>query len=177
MDGAALLRMQLQLAHNVLEGTMADVTTEQADWSPPGVATPLGASYVHTVMSEDMLINGMFRRQAPLSMTQFADKLGVSEPMPMPGPEWANYGAWTRRVKVDLPVFREYAQAVYSSSDEYLASLTSDDVDRMLDLTGVGMGQQTLGWALSMLVVGHANNLAGEISCLKGLQGARGYPF
>src|SRR5712691_7626626 len=113
MDAVSLLRMQLVLAHYVLEGTMADVTAEQADWTPPGVATPLGASYIHTVMSEDALINGLLKQQAPLSATQFAQKLGVSEPMPMPGPDWANYGAWTRRVKVDLPVFREYAQAVY----------------------------------------------------------------
>ena len=177
MDGAVLLRMQLQLAHSVLEGTMADVTPEQADWTPPGIATPLGASYIHTVISEDMLINGMFRHEAPLAQTEFASKLGVSEPMPMPGPDWVNYGAWARHVKVDLPLFREYAQAVYQNSDQYLASLTPDDLDSTLDLSAVGMGQPSLAWALSMLVVGHANNLAGEISCLKGLQGAKGYPF
>ncbi len=177
MEAVSLLQTQLRLAHEVLEGTMADVTSEQADWTPPGIANPLGASYAHTVMAEDMIVNGMLKQQPALSMGEYAGKLGVSEPMPMPGPDWVDYGAWTRRVHVDLPVFKDYAQAVYRNSEDYLASLTPDDLDRALDLSALGMGQPTLAWALSMLVVGHANNLAGEISCLKGLQGARGYPF
>jgi hypothetical protein len=30
---------------------------------------------------------------------------------------------------------------------------------------------------LNVLVAGHLNNMAGELSCLKGLQGLKGYPF
>ncbi len=55
--------------------------------------------------------------------------------------------------------------------------MQASDLDRGLDQSVVGMGQVTLGWVLSMLVIGHPNNSAGEISCLKGLQGAKGYPF
>jgi len=32
-----------------------------------------------------MIINGMLQQQAPLSATSHADKMGLSEPMPMPG--------------------------------------------------------------------------------------------
>ncbi len=178
MDGVSLLRLQLQIAHEVLEGTMMDVTSEQAQWTPPGVATPLGASYAHTVLSEDMVINGMLRHQPTLSMTTYAGKLGVSAPQPIPGSGWTEaYPAWTRSVQVDLPALKEYAQAVHRSSDEYLASLTPEDLDSTLDLSAIGMGQPTLAWAFSILVIGHINNIAGEISCLKGLQGAKGYPF
>jgi hypothetical protein len=177
MDAMQLLRLQIDFAHQVMEGTMADVTPEQAHWSPPGRATPLGASYAHVVVSEDAIINGMLKQAAPLMAAGWAGRTGLSEPMPMPGPEWGDYAGWNRRVRVDLPALKEYAQAVYASTNEYFASLSSEDLDTPLDLTALGFGHTNLGWVLSILVVGHANNIAGEISCLKGLQGAKGYPF
>ena len=176
MDATTLLRDQLKQAHELLETTMADVTAEQAQWLPPGVATPLGASYAHAVMAEDMIINGMLRGGAPLLGGEWAGRAGLSEPSPrFFGPEWAGYAAWTRRVQVDLPALRAYAQAVYAASDAYLAGLPPADLDRELPLPG--MDHATLAWALSMMVIAHSNNLCGEIACLKGLQGAKGYPF
>jgi hypothetical protein len=38
------------------------------------------------------------------------------------------------------------------------------------------LGQVTLAWILSREVIGHTDNITGEISCLKGLQGRKGYP-
>jgi hypothetical protein len=137
----------------------------------------VGATYAHVVLSEDRIVNGALRHEKPLYETTWAGKLGLSEPMPTRGPDWHNYMDWTRRVQVDLSAFREYAQAVYASSDQYLASLTAEDLDRQLDLSGVGMSQESLGWILGRQLVGHVDNIAGEISCLKGLQGLRGYPF
>ena len=103
---------------------MADVTQAQADFIPPGVANPLGATYAHVVCSEDMIVQGMFRQAAPLSAGAWADRTGLSEPMPMPGPGWADYGPWTRRVKIDLGALRAYAQAVADQTDSWLAGLT-----------------------------------------------------
>jgi hypothetical protein len=177
MDAITLLRQQIDTAHQWLEGTMADVTTEQAHWTPPGIANPLGASYAHVVASEDMIVNGLLKQAPPLFASAWGGKTGLSEPMPTPGPEWEQYGVWARRVHVDLAAVREYAHAVYANTDQYVGSLTPDDLDRSLDLSGLGMGQVSLGWALSNLVLGHIHDLMGEISCLKGLQGARGYPF
>jgi hypothetical protein len=178
MDSVTLLRQQFKEAHEVLEATMADVTPEQAQWLPPGLATPLGASYAHAIVSDDMLVNGVIRGAAPLfTLPDWAGKTGLSEPMPFPGPDWVNYGPWTRRVQVDLEALRQYSQGVYASTGQYLASLQPEDLDRVVDMSRMGMGQPSLGWFLSTLVVLHAANLCGEISCLKGLQGARGYPF
>jgi hypothetical protein len=78
---------------------------------------------------------------------------------------------------VDLAEAKAYAQAVYAASDAYLASLTPDALDAEVDLSGLGMGKVSLGWMIANLVVGHMHDLMGEISCLKGLQGAKGYPF
>ncbi len=174
MDIVSLIRSQLQGAHQILEGTMQDVTPEQAHWPPPGKAIPLGASYAHIVMGEDALMNGMAKGAAPLIATSWAGKVGLSDAPPAPGAPWDE---WARKVKVDLGQMRQYAQAVFARSDEYVASLKEKDLDRSIDLSGFGLGQQTLGFFIGNLMVQHVNNHLGEISCLKGLQGAKGYPF
>jgi len=92
VDGISLLRQQLQDAHGFLEETMKDVTAEQANWSPPGIANPLGASYAHLVLSEDFLINGMLKGSAPLAMGTWAGKVGLSEPPPPPTEPWDKWG-------------------------------------------------------------------------------------
>ena len=97
--------------------------------------------------------------------------------MPMPGPQWAHYNDWTQTVKIDLPKFREYAQAVYAATDDYLAILSDKDLENPVDMTQVGLGQKTLGWALSTLLVGHIHDMTGEISVLKGILGLKGYPM
>jgi hypothetical protein len=175
----AFIREGAQLGHWYLEGTMADVTSEQAHFAPPGRANPIGATFAHLVCSEDMIINGMLQQRAPLSATSHGNKMGLSEPMPMPGtPDWSeSYAAWARRVQVDLPALKAYAEAVYAATDAYLADLADTDLDRELDLTAVGFGKQKLGWMLNLLVLNHIGTETGEISALKGIQGAKGYPF
>jgi hypothetical protein len=172
-----LLRRIVRDARQVLEGTMADVTQAQADYIPPGIANPLGATYAHVVCSEDMIVQGLFRQQAPLAAGTWTGRTGLSEAMPMPGPNWESYGPWTRRVKVDLPALRAYAEAVAEETDTWIASLTDAQLDQPLDLTGVGLGQPNLASAIALLLANHIGTETGEIAVLKGIQGARGYPM
>jgi hypothetical protein len=175
MDAVTSLRQQFQFAHQVLEGTMADVTPEQAHWQPPGIANPLGASYAHVLLGEDGLLNGMTRRITPLFAGEWGPKLGISAPPPAPGENW---NAWARSVQVDLAALRAYAQAVFAATDAYLATLTDADLDQVLQFPeGFEFPPQPLGTFLGTILIGHVNNHAGEISVLKGVQGARGYPF
>ncbi|SRR6266568_5147045 len=174
---AELLRRVVSDARKVLDGTMADVTQAQADYVPPGIANPLGATYAHVVCSEDMAVQGMFRQLPPLFASSWQARTGLSEPMPMPGPEWVNYAAWTRHVKIDLANLRQYAQAVGAETDAWIASLSEADLDRPLDLSSAGFGQHTLATAIALLIANHLGTETGEISVLKGIQGARGYPF
>jgi len=55
--------------------------------------------------------------------------------------------------------------------------LKSEDLDREVDLTNAGLGKMTLGGFISMISVIHPSNHIGEISCMKGQQGGKGYPF
>jgi hypothetical protein len=177
MDAISLLREQLGEAHALLEAVMQGVTDEAAHWVPPGQANPVGATYAHVVLFEDRTVNGILQRRRPLYETAWSGKTGMSELMPSQGEEWNDYADWTRRLKIDLQAVRDYAKAVYANTDEYLASLSPEDLDKPIDLAGVGGNKVTLGHVLSRSLVGHVDNIAGEISCLKGLQGLQGYPF
>src|ERR1700694_4658861 len=146
---AELLRNIVRDARQVLDATMADVIQSQVDFIPPGIANPLGATYAHVVCSGDMVVQGMFRQTAPLSASTWAARTGLSEPMPVPGPGWADYGPWTRRVKIDLDALRVYAQAVAAETDGWLAGLSDADLNQPMDLSGVGLGQHTWATALA----------------------------
>jgi len=171
MNAISVLQEGTQWAHEFLEIVTADVTPEQAHWHPLGIANPLGAVYAHAVLAEDGVINGMLKGGAPLFASTWADKTGVSDPQFQMTLEWA------QGLKVELPTFRQYAQAVYTATNDYLASLSDESLSRQIDLSNVGLGQKPLSWCLNALVISHLNNMIGEISCLKGLQGAKGYPF
>lgn len=177
MNAVALLKDQIGQAHWLLEGTMAAVTPAQAHWIPSGTANPIGASYAHLLLAEDGIVNLLLKGHAPLYASTWAGRVGVSELQPQVGPEWQHYAEWTRRVRVDLAALRSYAQAVYGCTVSYVEALTSEDLDRAMDLSVLGWKQPlTVGFVLGRLIVGHADNICGEISCLKGLQGAGGYP-
>lgn len=170
MNAISLLRNQMKAANELLEATMADVTPEQAHWLPPGIANPLGSMYAHAVLVQDAITNGTLRAVPPLYKSSWKDKTGISAPQMHATLEWA------RNLKVDLPALKSYAQDVYAATDAYLATLVETDLERTVDLTAAGLGKAPLSWILNYFLVGHTHNMTGEISCLKGLQGAKGYP-
>lgn len=167
-----LLRSQFQHVCQLwLEGTMTGVTSEQAHWRPSGLSAPISAQYVHAVLGLDFVFLGMACGQAPLATSTFGFKIGVSEPPPM-----GDWSEWADRVQVDLDAMRPYAQAVYAAIDNYLATLSDDDLARQVDLSAMGLGQQTIASTATLMIANTAAH-TGEISVTKGLQGLKGYPF
>ena len=131
MKATSYIREDFRWAHSLLELVVQDVTPEQADWQPPGLANPIGATYAHAVCGEDVIVRQMLRNDEPLLESSWKGRTGISEPQLSADFEWA------RRVQVELPV----------------------------------------AWVLSALVISHLNNMASEISALKGVQGVKGYPW
>jgi hypothetical protein len=172
MDAISLLGSQVTQSHRYLQATVQDMTPEQAHWNPGGNAVPAGAMLAHVVMGEDFFLNMTIGRP-PLGSGQFAGKTGLSEMPPM-GFAW---GEWAGRVEIDLPALSEYAAAVFKSTEEYVAGLKPEDLDREMDLTNTGLGKTNLGALLTIIAIVHPSNHSGEISCLKGQQGAKGYPM
>jgi hypothetical protein len=158
-----------QISHEWLAKTMADVTPEVAHWQPPGHAHTIISNFMHhTCGAEDFLLNQLVKGAQPLMMTVNA---GLSEPLPMD--DWAE---WAQRLKVDLTAALPYAKQVFANTEDLLASMTDEDLQKPVDMSWLGMGMQTAR-TLFLMVLMDCNLHMGEISCVKGLQGLRGYPF
>ncbi len=176
---AEMIRQSLKDAHETLEGTMKDVTDTVAHYQPTGKALPIAAAYVHTIVSEDIMLNGWVRKIPPLADGEWSAKNGLSTPHPAMDQDWEkNYTEWTKTVKVDFAKFREYAAAVSKQTDDYLAGLTDADmVEKKVDLSAWQMGEWPLARFIIRFLISHVDSLTGEISTVKGLQGLKGYPF
>jgi hypothetical protein len=67
---------------------------------------------------------------------------------------------------------RAYGEAVQTAVDGVIMSLTDADLSRPVQTP---FGSSTFLFMLSGALIGHIHDHTGEISCLKGLQGAKGY--
>ncbi len=172
MNAIELFRNQINISHEIVEGTVADLTAEQCDTPPGGKAHPIGATYAHLLTTEDFIVNMILRGQQPLMMGEWAGKSGMSAPPPGPGGD--AYG-WATSVKVEIGQAREYAKAVYKATDDYLNSITPEDLDAEIEVPGFGKNSRAYFLGIGALI--HPANHVGEISALKGVQGAKGYPF
>ncbi len=171
MNAIEIHREGLRWAYDLLEMVMADVTPEMAHTQPPGIANPLAAIYAHAIIDLDAIPNMVLHGQPARYQTDWSGKTGISEV------QWQSDLAWARRVRVDLPAAKAYGAAMFEAADAWLSKLDEAALAREVDLTGVGMGVHPVSWCISALITSHLNNMAGEISVLKGIQGAKGYPF
>lgn len=171
MEPVEMLSYSLSSAFDILGQVTADLTQEQADWIPPGVANPIGALYWHTISGADQVVHQWCQGAAPLSQRE-----GWQGRVLLSGA--AGGGQETleemRAMRVDLPALHDYARAVAKASQSWVSSLQPQDLDRELQTP---IGDLTLARMLDTFVIWHVNAHCGEISALKGCQGARGYPF
>jgi hypothetical protein len=171
-----ILKKQLHTARESFEGTMSDVSDEILHQAPGGTAFPVGSIYAHLVFSEDLIVHSMAQGKPTLAETTFKDTTGASSPLPPWDENWAAANtAWANSVQIDLPKLKEYAQAVYAETDAYINSLTEEDLDKEIELGG--WGKKTIAELLSSFLIAHTNQLMGELAAVKGVHGAKGYPF
>jgi hypothetical protein len=173
MNTVELARYSLDSAFGILGQVTADLTQELADWTPPGIANPIGATYWHAVSGADEVVYGWGMGQAPLYKRDgWREKvLTVAAPEPEHGGDYLTY---MRAIRVDLPTLHEYARAVAEGIQGWLDSLRPEDLERELDSP---LGKVNVGQLLEVFVTWHINAHCGEISALKGCQGVKGYPF
>ena len=93
------------------------------------------------------------------------EKLGISNVALRQDEELAS-------LTIDLEVFREYAKAVGTATDEFLANATDEQLEKK-----IGVSQMPLIEILANIGVPHMAEHWGEIAALKGVQGLKGLPF
>jgi hypothetical protein len=158
--------MQFKGMHTYLEHAIEDCSPAVLTHRLPGATiNSVGAIYAHTIFGEDGLLNGLVRGATPVYFAEgWAPKIGVEMPAGSMEPAW--------HVDYDLQSFREYADGVYRATDNYLATLTDQDLERMVD-AGF-MPPVPLSQFLSDVLLWHVATHQGEISALKGAQGLNG---
>jgi hypothetical protein len=171
MNTVELLHYSLGNALGILGQVTADLTQEQADWTPPGIANPIGALYWHTISSVDDVVHNWCAGQEPLNQRDGWREKVLRASGPEAGEETVEQ---MRAVRVDLPTLHEYARALEEAAQGWLGSLAPEDLARKMDTP---IGEISLGQLLETFVIWHINAHCGEISALKGCQGAKGYPF
>lgn len=166
MDAKTTVREQMNALHAILEAAIGDCPADALTAKLPNAKiNAIGAIYAHTVFGEDGMLNGMVRGQAPVYMAGgWAEKIGVEMPQGTMEPDWT--------VDIDLDLFRQYAAEVYEATDQYLDTVTDEELERVVD-PGFTPPMSVLSF-ISTILAWHAATHQGEISALKGVQGLEG---
>jgi hypothetical protein len=166
-----VLGRQARTAWEWFEVTVSDVTAEQANWWPPGTANSIGTTYLHVVINTDVEINRLIFRREPLVESGWGGDIGQGAPY-----DREQFDRWVRHVAIDWVVLREYGRAVHEAFVDSLDDLTEANLEMPVDMTRSGLGM----WKGRDLYELHGSNHprihGGEIACLKGLQGSKGWP-
>lgn len=125
LNAQELLRRQFWVAHALLDAAIDTLPNH-----PPRRRPQYGAAaivrYAQTVLCEDLTVNGVLSAGAPLALSTWSGRTGLSELPPLAGCDVARAPAWTawaREVRIDGPKMRAYARAVYRSTDASIAAL------------------------------------------------------
>ena len=171
MDFRTYLRGQLKFAHDTMEQVMGDVSDDLLHKKHQGgTVNCIASMYAHAVTAEDGILNGMVMGRPPIFNAEWSAKTGV--PMKQ---NPALEADWAASIKMNLPAFREYARAVYASTDATLAEMDDAAGEAVID-TPFGNKQPRQEF-IGNLGVTHMWGHLGEIAALKGVAGAKGLPF
>jgi hypothetical protein len=165
-----LLRAEARASHAWLRSIVEDVTPEQAMWRPPGRANTIAGTYAHIVRNQDEDMNHGFLGRPMLSEGAWQGKTGLPS-----GWTDSDGSEWDAGAAIDWPALKTYGDAVGAWVADVLGELTEDDLDRVAKLTTPDRRRWT-GLDVVRLTAGnHVWMHGGEIACLKGLQGEKGY--
>lgn len=161
-----VFRQQSQFAQQTLRNLVQDVDDELANWKPGGRVSTIGELLLHTLTGADRAVHRLLGQPPLLVSAGFGERLGIGEGgAPLPEDETL------RPVKMET--VKEYMEAVFAAANRFLEQATDADLERTVE---VAPGRSAPAFArYSVLCVMHLNEHAGEISCIKGLRGLRGY--
>ncbi|MSP78735.1 MAG: DinB family protein [Dehalococcoidia bacterium] len=167
MDGLALLKTQATGLRRDWNNILGDMTQEQVDYHPEGLANPISQLVVHSLGYLDTVVNKTAQGKTPIwDSGNWGTKInGIA-----PGRQDL---AKARAAKVNLAALKEYTNQVLASVDAYLATAQPSDLDKQIP--GAGGNMVPLANQLSSAIVTHFADHMGEISAIKGIKGGKGY--
>jgi hypothetical protein len=173
MNAVELIQYSLGNAFDILGQVVTDLTQEQADWAPPGISNPIGATYWHTASSVDDIVHRWIRGEESLRLKSGWQERVLTVSVPEPG-QGGDYLTYMQAIRVDITTLHTYTEAVAEAIQCWLVSLKPEDLERELETP---IGKLGVGKMLETFVIWHINAHCGEIAALKGCLGVKGYPF
>jgi hypothetical protein len=169
-----VLSEQLEASHGLLGMVLSDVTNEIAEFTPPGIANTIASTYAHIIMIEDFFAHNLLQNKKSLYESDWKDKTGINETPPMDPKN--SFPEWITNQKIDIEQMNKYAAAVFKASEEYIKSLSEEDLQNQISLDIFGMGPRPVTFLIGSIMINNLNTHTGEISAIKGIQGLKGYP-
>ncbi len=173
MSQLTFIQESLASLHNSIADAFKDLTPEQAHHSAGDDANHIAFVAWHYARTVDNIVRFVLQRKPTIWMEgKWDDHFGLdskSQGTGM-GPEEAA----SLRVS-DLPGFSTYMDHVWQETQQYLNTITDDDLVQMLTIRP--LGDMTLGHVLGNVLLTHGYTHLGEIYTLKGIQGLSGSPI
>ena len=168
MNAKEYFQKQLTSLHYLVDAATKDLTDDELNYTPPGTTNPVGLTWLHLLDSEDQFIAQLETRKTIWEQAGWDQRLGF-ERLPRIGDDWHDLRANLMRVD-DLLAYQE---AIRQSTDAYLQNLTADQFTQPVKF----LSREVEIVDVLVLLISHSLFHAGEISNLRGVQGAQGLPF
>ena len=169
MQTKEFISKQIGLQRWIADSVLQDLTEEQLNWSPPGTANSIATILLHVTGTDDRFVNMRALGRATIwESGNWSERVGLPQP-----PGQAGYWDEANAKTFELAALKDYVEAVRGVIDEYVATLTDEELSRPVQ--GIG-GEQPMAAVIGLIIV-HAAGHYGEIAALKGAQGAKGLPF
>lgn len=172
MNAAMVMTGQLGQARGFLEFATAGLDADQWHQRSAGsTIQSIAAIYAHAALAQDYLVNTVARDRPMLYVRdewEAKTKVGIVGGMLS--------DAWSEAMPAaDMDAFRDYHAAIAAEVDDYIGSLSDDDLDRTI--TFGPRGDMPLGAFLGDVVAAHIAHHAGEVAALTGILGGKGLPM
>ena len=164
MDTVGFISQSLHQVQIRLEASCEGLTQEQVLWRPLPHSNSIGFILWHVARAEDNRTASLLGKASLWESQGWYKRFGQPVDAPDPGDR-----AGLRAISIPaLEVLTGYAEAAYRQTQEFLSSVTDDDLESVPDPS---QPERTLG-ALLRHVVTHKNNHHGQIDYIRGLQDA-----
>jgi uncharacterized damage-inducible protein DinB len=166
MSATTYMLQSLDFLHRSFRQAGDGLTPEQLHFVPAGESHSIAWVMWHAARVEDLIVQQVIQGNPVIwERDEWAVRLGL----PAQG---FGTGQTTEEAKTirsaDGEVFRGYADAVSTATQDYLGGLSDADLERELK---VGQRTESVGQCITLHLVTHLNGHRGEINLLRGMLG------
>ena len=170
MELLTYLQDEVRAMHRLYDRVTADLTDEQVNRVPDGGHQNLAFCLWHYVRTEDNVIQFVIQRKPTVWMEGgWPEKFALDSKSQ--GTGFTDDEARGFRIN-GFADFRAYMADVFRRTEEYLANVSADELQRTI--TVKPLGEMTILQNMSGMVMTHGYRHLGEIEFAKGLVAPRG---